>query len=246
MSEQPQAAVTGAPPPDRTAKAQRVRIRFARGPEAGAVGHVDLARLWERALEEAGVAVSRSQGRRGQARLTLAAGLPLGVTSEGELLDVVLWERLRTDELVARVRPNLPPGIELRDAWEAGMGLPSLPTAVRWADYEVDVAAAEGLDEAIASFLARETLAWRDTRGEKVREYDLRPLVQELRVDKRCGELTRLSMRLRCDAAGVGRADQVVLALGLPQAVRVHRRRLVLAEVSPARDAWRRRGRFAG
>ena len=245
MSEPSQATATRAPSVDRTAKAQRVRIRFARGADAAAIGHVDLARQWERALAEAGVAVSHSQGRRGQARLTLAAGLPLHVTSEGELLDVILAERLRADELAARVQPCLPPGIDVLDAQEVGMGLPSLPTAVRWADYEVDVPATDAaLENMIASFLALETLPWRDTRGEKVREYDLRPLVHDLRVEGRCDEVTRLSMRLRCDARGVGRPEQVVLALGLPQAARVHRLRLVLAETSPAREAWRRRGRF--
>lgn len=233
-------------PLDRSAKAQRVRIRFARTAEAAAVGHVDLARLWARALEEAGVAVSHSQGRRGQARLTLAAGLPLGVTSEGELLDVVLAAHVRTDELAGCVRAHLPPGIELLDAWETGLGLPSLPTAVRWADYEVDVGAADGIEDTIASFLERDTLPWRDTRGEKVREYDLRPLVHDLRIEGKCGDAIQLSMRLRCDAQGVGRPDQVVLALGLPQALRIHRKRLVLAEASPARTAWRRRGRYVG
>jgi len=229
-------------PPDPSARAQRVRLRFACGPDAG---RSDLGRVWRQALEEAGVEVSRGQGRRGQ-RLVFAAGLPLNVSSDGELLDVVLAQRLRPDELIERVRAHLPTGIELREAQEVGFGLPSLPSAVRWADYEVDVPATDGLAEAIAAFLARETLPWRDTRGEKVRDYDLRPLVQELRIECAGGDVTRLAMRLRCDATGVGRPDQVALALGLAQSVRTHRRRLVLADVSPARDAWQRRGRYVG
>lgn len=230
------------PPHDPSARAQRVRIRFACGPDAG---RADLARVWRQAFEEAGVEVSRGQGRRGQ-RIVFAAGLPLNVSSEGELLDVVLAQPVRPDELVDRVRPHLPPGIELREAQEVGFGLPSLPSAVRWADYEVDVPATDGLAESIATFLARETLPWRDTRGERVREYDLRPLMRELRVECARGDVSRLAMRLRCDATGVGRPDQVVLALGLAQPLRTHRRRLVLADVSPARDAWQRRGRYVG
>lgn len=219
-----------------------MRVRFACGPEAG---RTDLGRIWREAFEVAGVEVSRGQGRRGQ-RLVFAAGLPQNVSSEGELLDVVLARPVRPDELVERVRAQLPPEVELREAWEVGFGLPSLPSAVRWADYEVDVPSADGIENAIASLLAREALPWRDTRGEKVREYDLRPLVQELRVECARGDVTRLAMRLRCDATGVGRPDQVALALGLAQPLRTHRRRLVLADVSPARDAWQRRGRYVG
>ena len=226
-------------------KAQRLRLRFSRGPEAAAVGHLDLARIWELALLEGGVGVSYSAGSRSKPRITLAAGLPMGVTSEGELLDVILAQRIDPNIVAERVAPCLPAGLTLDGAWEVGMGLPALPSTVRWADYEVDVPASDGAP-AIASFLAQESVPWEDTRGEKTRRYDLRPLVQELRIDQQCGDVTRLAMRLRCDASGVGRPDQVVKALGLPEAVRIHRRRLVLAEVSPARDAWRRRGRFVG
>jgi radical SAM-linked protein len=173
----------------------------------------------------------------------------MGVTSEGELLDVILAQRLHPAQVAERVQLRLPPGLAVRDAWEVGMGLPSLPSAVRWADYEVDVPAPDdGSDLAgvAASFLVAERFPWQDTRGEKVRHYDLRPLVREISVEEWCGDMMRLSMRLRCDAAGVGRADQVVKALALSEPVRIHRRRLVLAEVSPAHDAWRRRGRFLG
>ena len=234
-------------------KAQRLRIRFARGPEAVTIGHLDLARTWERALLEAGIALSYSQSARPQPRLTFAAGLAQGVTSEGELLDVVLAQPMPAAEIAARVGPHLPPGLAVRECWEVGIGLPSLPASVRWADYEVDLRIAEACGDvagAVASFLAKEHFPWEDTRGEKVRRYDLRPLVLELRVepaqegDGRESNTTRLVMRLRCESAGVGRPDQVVKALDLPQPTRIHRRRLVLAEVSPARDAWQRVGRF--
>ena len=226
-------------------KAQRLRVRFARGAGATEIGHLDLARCWERAFREAGIAVSYSQGNRPQPRITIAAGLPMGVTSEGELLDVVLAQRTDPAQLAERVGPHLPPGLSLCEARDVGMGLPSLTAAVRWADYEVAVPAAErAAAAAIEPFLAAETFHWVDTRSEKTREYDLRALVQELRVAGAGDGIVRLSMRLRCDAGGVGRPDQVVKALGLPPAARIHRVRLVLAEASPAREAWRRRGRF--
>jgi len=225
-------------------KAQRLRVRFARGAEAAQIGHLDLARYWERAFCEAGMFVSQSQGNRRQARITIAAGLPVGVTSEGELLDVILSQRAEPSSVAERVQPHLPPGLTVRDVREVGLGLPSLPSAVRWADYDVDVASSSELAAAVDSFLAAETLPWTDTRGEKTRQYDLRALVRDVRVAPRgdCG--ARLTMRLRCDASGAGRPDQVVKVLGLPEASRIHRTRLVLAETSPAREAWHRRGRY--
>jgi hypothetical protein len=52
-------------------------------------------------------------------------------------------------------------------------------------------------------------------------------------------------MRLRCDPAGAGRPDQVLKAIGVHDVVSICRTELVLANVSPARMSWRRRGRYA-
>lgn len=225
-------------------KAQRLRLRYARGPEANTIGHLDVVRVWERAFESAGIQLSYTQGNRKQPRISVAAGLAMGATSSGELLDAILAEPVPVGDVAPRLAEHLPEGLEVCDVREVGLGLPALPSAVRYAEYEVDVATDEDIAPKVAELLAAETLAWEDTRGEKTRRYDLRSLIDRIDIEPGCDGGIRLAMRLRCDTGGVGRPDQVVKALGLPAASRIHRRRLVLDEVSPARDAWRRRGRF--
>ena len=240
--------MTDRPTPQRSAeKAQRIRVRFACGVEATAIGHLDVARCWEDAFRRAGVELSYSQGNRPTPRITIAAGLPAGVTSDGELLDVILAEFADPSTLVERVQPFLPVGLSALDAKEVGLGLPSLPSLVRWADYEVDLRADDvsALRAHVEGFLAQESLPWIDLRGQKRREYNLRALVQDVRVEPLCEGAARLSMRLRSDSIGVGRPDQVVKALGLPEPSRIHRLRLIVSETSPAHAAWRRRGRYA-
>lgn len=228
-------------------KAQRIRLRYARGPEATAIGHLDASRRWEEAFRAAGIALSYTQGNRPTPRITLAAGLAAGVTSEAELLDVVLAELTNPSTLVERLQPHLPVGIDLLEVREVGLGLPSLPTLVRWADYEVDVQADDlsTVRSRVSALLALDSLSWVDTRGEKRREYDLRALVRDVRVESVCPGSARLVMRLRADADGVGRPDQVAKALELDRPLRIHRLRLVISETSPAHNAWRRRGRYA-
>lgn len=226
-------------------KAQRLRIRFGRGPEAAAVGHLDMTRIWVEALMRAGVALSYSQGSRPQPRVTIAAGLPMGVTSEGELLDAITAEVVEPAALGERIQAELPEGLTVLGVSEVGMGLPSLPSAIRWADYYVDIGAnGEDIPKAIAALLAADSFPWVDRRGEKTRNYDLRPLVGDVIVEEPGTDTVRLAMRLRCGSDGVGRADQVTKALGLPEPIRVHRRRLLLADESRARAAWRRKGRY--
>jgi radical SAM-linked protein len=238
--------MTGTQQPRSAEKAQRIRLRFARGPEATAIGHLDAARCWEQALCAAGVVLSYSQGNRPAPRITLAAGLGANVTSDGELLDAVLAEFTDVSTLIERVQAYLPAGLTALDAREVGVSLPSLPTLVRWADYEVDIHADDpsSLRSRVEALLSNDTLPWVDTRGAKTREYDLRALIESVRAEPLCEGTARLLMRLRCDPSGVGRPDQVAKALGLDEPARIHRFRLVLAETSPAHDAWRRRGRY--
>jgi hypothetical protein len=116
---------------------------------------------------------------------------------------------------------------------------------VRWAEYEVDVpsggATFAEVQAAVERLLAAATLPSEYRRETKVREYDLRPLIFDLRVEER-GDAFRLRMLLRAEQENTARTDQVVLALGLPPATRVHRIRLGVEETSSVLQAFRRAG----
>ncbi|MDI6856970.1 MAG: TIGR03936 family radical SAM-associated protein [Dehalococcoidia bacterium] len=227
-------------------KVQRLRVKFSRGEAVKYVTHLDLMRLWERALLRAGIDLAYSEGFSPHARLSLAAPLAVGVTSSGELLDVFLNTRISPFEFMRRVSEQLPEGIEVHEARDVGLRVPSLQSEVRWGEYEVELdpsVETERARAAIERFLAAETLPWEHLREKETRRYDIRSLVQHLWLEKG-GPSLRLGMRLRLDSGGSGRPEQVVAAMGLPEPLRIHRTKLVLAESSPAHEAWRRRGRF--
>lgn len=227
-------------------KVQRLRVKFSRGEAVKYVTHLDLMRLWERALLRAGIDLAYSEGFSPHARLSLAAPLAVGVTSSGELLDVFLNTRISPFEFIRRVSEQLPEGIEVHEARDVGLRVPSLQSEVRWGEYEVELdpsVETERARAAIERFLAAETLPWEHLREKETRRYDIRSLVQNLWLEEG-GPSLRLGMRLRLDSGGSGRPEQVVAAMGLPEPLRIHRTKLVLAESSPAHEAWRRHGRF--
>jgi radical SAM-linked protein len=229
------------------AKAQRLRVRFCRGEEVKYITHLDLMRFWERALRRAGVALAYSEGHTPHPRLSLAAPLAVGVTSSAELMDVLLTRRTAPSHFMRLVSAQLPAGIEMLEVAEVGLGLPSLQSEVRWARYHVQgpfAGAAEELRSAVDRFLAAESVPWEHMRDKEVRRYDIRALVRELWVDHAPSSSYALGMVLRCDNTATGRPEQVAAALGLPEPVAIRRQELILAGTSPARDAWRRAGRF--
>jgi radical SAM-linked protein len=230
-----------------SAKVQRLRLRFRRGNEAKYITHLDLMRFWERALRRAGVALAYSEGHTPHPRLSLAAPLAVGVTSSAELMDVFLTRRIAPLELMRSLSAQLPAGIEVLEVVEVGLGVPSLQSEVRWARYRVEGPLAGSPDElrsAIDRFLAAESVPWEHLREKEVRRYDIRALVRDLWVDDAPSGSYTLGMVLRCDNTATGRPEQVAAALGLPEPEAIHRQELVLAGTSPAREAWRRAGRF--
>jgi len=227
-------------------KVQRLRITFTRGEEVKYITHLDLMRFWERALRRAGIPLAYSQGFSPSPRLALAAPLPVGVTSSGELMDVYLSQRVTAHHFIKAVSQQLPAGIAIREVREVGLGLPSLQSQVRWSEYEMDLPtdrSGEEVQEALTRLLAAESLPWQHQRDKEVRRYDLRSLVHDLWLESLGDGLCTLGMRLRTDSQASGRSEQVAAALGFSQPpLRIHRRTLILEETSPAVEAWRRHG----
>lgn len=227
-------------------KVQRLRVTFTRGDEMKYITHLDVMRFWERALRRAGVPVAYSEGFSPHAQISLAAPLAVGTTSDAELMDVFLEARMTPRQLIEQANAHLPSAVTIRSVEEVGLSLPALQAEVRFAEYDVDLeaGAAPDVEAAVAGFLAAESVPWQHMREDEVRRYDIRALVDDIRVTRPDPDTVRLRMRLRNDNAGSGRPEQVAAALGLGASSRIHRTKLILAGVSPAREAWRKRGRF--
>jgi radical SAM-linked protein len=227
-------------------KVQRLRIKFSRDERVKYITHLDLMRLWERALRRANVDLAYSEGFTPHSRLSLAAPLAVGVTSSAELLDLFLNSRISPLEFTRQVSPQLPPGVQVLEVQEVGLRAPSVQSEVRWAEYQVcldPALPAERVQGAVDVFLAAESVPWEHLRDKESRKYDIRALVQDLWLEQSEEGLV-VGMRLRADSGGSGRPEQVIAAMGLPEPARILRTKLILAESSPAHEAWRRHGRF--
>jgi radical SAM-linked protein len=212
---------------------QRVRIRFTREEEMKYISHLDVMRLWQRAFLRAGVDLAYSEGFNPRPKMSLAAPLALGVTSEAELMDITLSRWTSPPAFRAAMERQLPRGVRIREVLAVAPTLPSLQSQVRLAEYTVTVATGKTPEEvqaAIDGLLAKDTLPWEHKRDTGPRRYDLRTLINDLWVGERRGEnLQELGMLLRCDSQGSGRPEQVAAALGFEEyPISIHRTRLIL------------------
>ena len=226
--------------------AQRLRVWFSKGIRVRYISHLDVLRYWERCLRRAELPLSYSQGFTPHPKLAFAGPLPLGFLAENEVMDVTLDERMDPAEFEQRLAAQTTGDLSVVRVAEVPLGTQAPQSALLWADYTIDLedTPLAALDQAVEAFLAAESWPWTETRHEKPRTYDLRAAVATLTTAAE-GEYSRLSARLQASQEFMARPEQLIAAL-LPgvEPVLVTRVALLFDDVSPAMEAWRRRGRF--
>ena len=183
-------------------------------------------------MHRSGIPLAYSEGFSPHPKISLAAPLPIGVTSEAELMDIILQKSIASLFLLRTTRQQLPRGIDILEVQPIPLRFPSLQSQLRYAEYYVVVQASQSLEEmqaSVSSLLGAEHLPWQHMRDTGPRHYDLRALIEHLWVIGRQGSLFTLGMRLRCDSQGAGRPEQVAQVLGLDYPESIHRTKLILA-----------------
>ena len=192
----------------------RARITFTKQGALRYTGHLDLHRLWERAMRRADLPLSYSQGFHPQPKISIAAALPLGFSSLGEVLDVRFNEELATQEIIARLAGSLPKDIQITQVESVDERAPALQTQVLSAEYQVHLTepvTGSLLKRAIEEIKSSTTLP-RERRG---KFYDLRPLIELLDMETDANGKHCIFMTLAAREGAAGRPGEVLNILGI-------------------------------
>lgn len=164
---------------------RKLMLRFEKTADARWLGHLDLIRVFERAIRMSGIRVAFSEGFNPRIKMSFSPALPLGATASREY--VVLHAAADTDIVAAvkSINRSLPAGVRVTEA--AILGESDKAPAVRAFVYEMGFALPDGfgtpdLQRCISDILARSSIEW-ERRLDKARKVlDLRPGIEELEV----------------------------------------------------------------
>ncbi len=200
----------------------RIKIAFSKTEAMRYTSHLDLQRTWERTLRRAQLPLAYSQGFNPHPKINLGAALPLGFTSDAEIIEVWLEEQAPLREIESALTPVLPPGLKVQDIQETERRVPKLQNLIQSTKYQVKLAeSTPDLAERVADLLSKTSII-RQRRG---KEYDLRPLILALENE----EERHLQMHLRAQPGATGRPDEVLLALDIdPLSAHIHRSEIIL------------------
>ena len=97
-------------------RTQRLRFRFTKDGKESFIGHLDTLRLLERAARRAALPVSMTRSPySSRPRISTAMALPLGASSEAEMMEIVLTEKMKAEEVRAKLDEQLPAGMRLTE-----------------------------------------------------------------------------------------------------------------------------------
>jgi len=114
----------------------RFRVKYSKGPEVRFISHLDMTRVWLRAISRAGLPVAYSQGFSPHPKVSFGPPLPLGVTSQGEYLDIQL-DRPASPETIFGLQNHLPRGISISAVSPIMSNVRSITELAEAADYRV-------------------------------------------------------------------------------------------------------------
>ena len=79
------------------------------------ISHLDLMRLFTRAMRRADLPLKMTEGFSPHPKFSIKKALKLGIESENEEASVLLTEKISPLEFRMRLRKQLPEGIEIRN-----------------------------------------------------------------------------------------------------------------------------------
>lgn len=120
-------------------RAQRLRVWFGKHGEMAYLSHLDLMRLFDRAVRRAALPISFSGGFHPSPRIIPANALPLGTTSSGEIVDFELTEVLEPGQVLARLAAELPDTIPIYRVEPIDQSAPSATQLLEQAEYAIAV-----------------------------------------------------------------------------------------------------------
>ncbi len=174
-------------------KLSSIRIRFIRDEAVKFISHLDLMKVFERAIRRSGLPISYSKGFNPHPHMIFGLPLAVGMTSECEHADFELDSEIEPVEFMKKLNDSLPDGIIITGA-AVNNSKKNIMALIRRADYLLEVFTEDQLDFEKAAgclddMLKRDSIiAKKESRDRKghttVKNTEIRPLIIEATLEE--------------------------------------------------------------
>ena len=211
----------------------KLRLKFRKEGRAVYISHLDLLRTFQRVFLREGLVLRHSQGFHPHPLLSFALPLPVGQSSDCELLDFEVDGQVDCAALPENLNRFMPEGIVAVDCWEAVRPIRELDALRCRVELIYDTGVMEDTLRAIQDLFAREEIViQKRTKHKAMADVDIRPLIRSLAFSAE-GEILCIDAMVAAQNPGLNpallaSAVETCLPESKPDFVRV--RRLMLLD----------------
>jgi radical SAM-linked protein len=169
--------------------ALKLRIKFTKQGSVKFVGHLDIMRYFQKAMRRADIDIKYSEGFNPHQIMSFAAPLGVGITSNGEYMDVELNSMSDCKTVINQLSEAMVPGIQITECHKLEDRAKKSMALVAGADYTLTFREGKeptDIDDflnGLTQFLEQEhiIITKKTKKGEK--EMDIKPLIYELSIN---------------------------------------------------------------
>lgn len=136
----------------------KLLLRLEKGEKVKYISHLDMQRLFQRALRRAKLPCTYSQGFNPHMLVSFACALPVGVCSKAEYAEVVLERFVPPTECMARLNEVLPDGVRILNACEPKDTDPTVGSVIALAEYSFMLKDGGSVQDKLDSMLKKEEI----------------------------------------------------------------------------------------
>lgn len=163
----------------------KIRIKFRKHGMMKFIGHLDIMRYFQKAMRRAEIDICYSEGFSPHMIMSFASPLGVGLTSDGEYLDIEIGQEISSQSAVARLNKVMTEGMEVLSFRKIPDGKASnAMSLVAAADYEVrfreGCAPKPGWEDAFDAFFSQPSIPIVKKTKKSERTLDIRPLIYQM------------------------------------------------------------------
>lgn len=136
----------------------KLLLRLEKGEKVKYISHLDMQRLFQRALRRAKLPCAYSQGFNPHMLVSFACALPVGVCSKAEYAEVVLERFVSPTECMVRLNEVLPDGVKILNACEPKDTDPTVGSVIALAEYSFMLKESGSVQDKLGSMLKKEEI----------------------------------------------------------------------------------------
>lgn len=206
----------------------RIRSKFYKMQDMIFISHLDLVRLFERAFRRASIPIAYTQGFNPHPIMSFATALGIGISSEGEYIDIEVGEKIDLKEFMDKLNNVLPEGLKIVKSQYISKGEDSLMAVIQYSTYAVKIEFTEEinneeLESKINSFLdLKEIIEIKEKKKKKnyrkyskseVQEINIREYIKRINIMDKEENHVMLNMLLSTGSSGNLKPETVVKKL---------------------------------